>query len=158
MTFVDMPKHARIWVYQSNRILEKNEIEAIKIGLNTFLDNWDTHGEKMNAAADIFYERFVVFFADEKTTKASGCSIDKKVALMKSFEVKYGMNFFDRTIVTFKDEDKIIQKKMNDFWAMRKANLVTDDTLVFNNLIKTKEEFESKWIVPFKESWHAEMW
>ena len=153
-----MPKHARIWIYQSNRILEKSEIDTIKNALNSFLENWDAHGEKMKAAADVFYEHFVVFFVDETVAEASGCSIDRKVALMKSLEEKLGVNFFDRMIVTYKDGEKVIQKKMNEFWAMRKANIITDDTLVFNNLIKTKDEFESKWIVPFKESWHAEMW
>lgn len=158
MTFIDMPKHSRIWIYQCNRMLSKDEISFIKNSLNAFLTNWDTHGEKMKAAADVFYDRFVVFFADEKVTSASGCSIDRKVALMKSFGEKFDVDFFDRTIVTYKNGDEIVQKKMNDFWAMRKANIITDDSLVFNNLINTKEEFESKWIVPFKESWHAEMW
>ncbi len=158
MTYTEMPKHARVWVYQSNRIFTQEEKEFIKNALKHFLANWDTHGEKMKAAADVFYDRFIVFFADENVTAASGCAIDRKVALIKSLEDKFGLDFFDRTLVLFKDGDEIVQKKMNDFWAMRKANIVTDDTLVFNNLINTKAEFESKWIVPFKDSWHVEMW
>jgi hypothetical protein len=30
---------------------------------------------------------------------------------------------------------------------------VNDDTIVFNNLVQTKRDFEAKWQVPYKDSW-----
>jgi hypothetical protein len=32
---------------------------------------------------------------------------------------------------------------------------INGDTLYFNNLVQTKEELESKWIIPVKDSWLA---
>jgi hypothetical protein len=32
---------------------------------------------------------------------------------------------------------------------------IVNDTLYFNNLVLTKKELETKWIVPVKESWLA---
>ena len=34
---------------------------------------------------------------------------------------------------------------------------VTGDTIVFNNLVNTKIEFETAWEVPAKDSWHKHM-
>jgi hypothetical protein len=47
---------------------------------------------------------------------------------------------------------------IHDFWARRKANVVHDETLVFNTLAATLGELRSKALLPFAESWHAEMW
>lgn len=158
MSYIDLPNHSRIWIYQCDRELNTKEISVVKTDLAPFIKDWNTHGESMTSAADVFYNRFIIFFVDEKVTSASGCSIDKSVALIKSFETKFNVDFFNRTNVIYKENDEIKQKKMNDFWALRKANVITDNTLVFNNLIKTKKDFGSTWLVPFKESWHAEMW
>lgn len=158
MSYIDLPSHSRIWVYQSSRPFEQSEITSIKNSLDTFIVDWNHHGEKIVAAADVFYDRFIVFFADERVNPVGGCSIDKSVALLKSFEEKYNVDLFDRTLVYYKSGEEIVMKKMNDFWAMRKAGIIDDETVVFNNLISTKAEFEKQWVVPFKESWHAEMW
>ena len=34
-------------------------------------------------------------------------------------------------------------------------NLITSETLYFNNLVLTKKELLQKWIIPLKESWLA---
>jgi hypothetical protein len=38
---------------------------------------------------------------------------------------------------------------------MAKEKAVTSKTIVFNNLINTKGEFEEFWEVPAEESWHS---
>jgi hypothetical protein len=38
---------------------------------------------------------------------------------------------------------------------MVKNKSVTENTLVFNNLVVNKAEFLSQWEVPAKDSWHA---
>ena len=42
---------------------------------------------------------------------------------------------------------------MNELPQHYKVGKVTEDSLVFNNLIKTKAELFSKWLVPIKDSW-----
>ena len=37
---------------------------------------------------------------------------------------------------------------------MYKNNLVSLNTVVFNNLVNTVGEYKLKWEVPVKESWH----
>ena len=43
---------------------------------------------------------------------------------------------------------------MSLFKEFVKENKVNTDTVVFNNMITTKGDFESKWEVPANQSWH----
>jgi hypothetical protein len=42
-----------------------------------------------------------------------------------------------------------------DFKKMVKSKAVTENTIVFNNLVVNKEEFLTQWEVPAHQSWHA---
>jgi hypothetical protein len=35
--------------------------------------------------------------------------------------------------------------------------LITDETVVFNNLVDTKEAFEKNWEISLGESWHKQL-
>lgn len=154
----ELPNSSRVWVYQANRFLTERELDEIKEDLKAFLSDWNAHGSRLNADASLVYNRFVVLMVDESQAMASGCSIDKSVQLVKSWEQKYGLDFFDRMQILYKEGGEIKEQRMHDFWAMRKALLINDDTIVFNNLVGNKGEFENSWEVPFKDSWHAKMW
>jgi len=56
--------------------------------------------------------------------------------------------------VSFKDGDNINIVKMNDFKEFAKANKITQETIVFNNMVTTKQELETQWEVTANNSWH----
>ncbi|MEZ4956316.1 MAG: hypothetical protein R2825_22350 [Saprospiraceae bacterium] len=41
-----------------------------------------------------------------------------------------------------------------EFAMLYKMGEINDETLVFDNLVKTKGELEEKWLKPLNESWH----
>jgi hypothetical protein len=43
------------------------------------------------------------------------------------------------------------------FEDLVKNGSVTTDTIVYNNLVENFGELGSKWEVPFKESWHMQL-
>ena len=43
---------------------------------------------------------------------------------------------------------------MKAFRAMVKNKAVSTNTIVFNNLVANKEEYEQSWELPASESWH----
>jgi hypothetical protein len=45
-------------------------------------------------------------------------------------------------------------KDLKDFQKLLKKKAVSEKTIVFNNLINTKEELENNWEIPITESWH----
>ncbi len=112
----------------------------------------------MDATAEVFHHRFLVIGADENQATASGCGIDKSVNFVKSIGQTLHLDFFKRTQIVYWEDNELVDAELNLFWARRKAGLIQDSTIVFDNTIRKVSELKNKWKVPFSESWHAEMW
>jgi hypothetical protein len=158
LTFNEMPLHSRVWIYQSDREIKDLEVNEIRRKAAMFLMEWTSHGNVMKATIDVLYNRFIVVAVDETAASASGCGIDKSVKFMQQLEGDYGINLFDRMLVTYRDaETKITGTKLYTFEQMMEKGELNADTIVFNNLISTKEDMLTKWEIPVKKSWHARM-
>ncbi|MFT4678104.1 MAG: hypothetical protein ACI9RU_001097 [Litorivivens sp.] len=158
LDFEAMPDHARVWVYQCSRVLTQTEIEQIQGRLDFFVQGWAAHGQPLMSSYSIEHGRFLVFAVDEKASGVTGCSIDSSVSLVKEFCNDYKVDFFDRMAIAWIKADVIQITPMHEFWAMRKAGIITDVTLVYDNLVKAKGDLAEAWLVPFSQSWHAKMW
>lgn len=157
MNYKELADHSRVWIYQSNRALSDEEVAEIKNYGKQFIDGWAAHGSDLHAAFEVFHNRFIVLFADESQVKASGCSIDSSVRFIKDIQNAYQLDLFDRLNIAFITGGKIDSLRMTDFQnALANGNL-DENTVVFNNLVETKGEFENAWKVPVKESWHKQM-
>lgn len=157
MNYKELPDSSRVWIYQSDRKFSSSEIESIKEQGDNFVEKWNAHGEALNSAFEIFHDRFVILFADEDHTKPGGCSIDRAVRFIKTLEEEYRVSLMNRNIVAYKDGDNILTLAQEEFFEQFAQGKLTEDTIVFNNLVTTKGELESKWQVPLKESWHADL-
>ena len=153
----ELNPESRLWIYQSDRELSPGEVEQCKSALTAFVESWTSHGAKVNGAFEVVHNRFVVI-AGHVAGGISGCSIDSSVDVIMSLERLLGVDFFNRQLILFKEGEEIREAKMHEFWAMRKAGIVSDDHLVFNNLIDKAGKYPDSWLVPFSESWHADMW
>ena len=157
MHYKDLADHSRVWIYQSNRRLSDDEVKEIRNYGDQFIQQWAAHGSDLHAAFEVRYNQFLILFADESQVKASGCSIDSSVRFIKEIANAYGLDLFDRLNITFRQGDKIDMLRMNDFQMALEKGQLTEQTVVFNNLVETKSDFENKWEVPVKESWHAQL-
>ncbi|KAB5491495.1 MULTISPECIES: ABC transporter ATPase [Flagellimonas] len=153
--FNELPEHSRIWIYQSNRSFTDAEQEEIKEELDSFLKEWTAHGSHLHAGFEIKYKRFIVIGLDQTNASASGCSIDASVHFVQSLEKKYNVELLDRMNVSFKQGEFIAYKPLKDFKKMAKDKSVSPNTIVFNNLVATKQEYLEHWEVPASESWHS---
>lgn len=150
-----MPKEARIWIYQSNRKLSEQEVADIHDILMQFVEQWAAHSTPLKASFEIKYERFIILAVDATYHAASGCSIDASVKMIQEIEQKYEIDLLDKMNVTFRTGEFIAHKPLIDFKKMAKSKAVNAQTIVFNNLVNTIEEFENYWEVPAEESWHG---
>ncbi|MCG2461256.1 ABC transporter ATPase [Flavobacteriaceae bacterium F89] len=155
VAFNTLPDTARVWVYQASRSFSKDEIVEVKQSLDQFIEEWTTHGSRLNAGYEIRYNRFIVIALDQSILGASGCSIDTQVHFIQSLEKKYDIDLLDKMNVSYKQGEFIAYKHLKDFKKMAKAKSVSKNTIVFNNLVTNKEEYEQYWEVPAEESWHA---
>ena len=147
MTYQDFPSTAKVWIYQSNREFIEKERNFILSSSSDFLKNWNAHGSKLNACAEIFYNRFLVFFVDETMASASGCSIDKSVHFVKELEQRLNLNFFDRLQIAYLEDEEVKTIHFSEI------NALSDNTIIFNNAVTSKLEWETLWKQPIRESW-----
>ena len=140
---------ARVWIYQSDRAFNTAEKTDIELQLTDLCNNWNTHGSPLHCSFQI-HDWFICLFVDESGQDASGCSIDSSVAVIKSIANQYNIDFFNRMNIAYLEGDKTHVLPLVTF----KEN-ISSQTIVFNNLVKTKAEYESQWKISILDSWLA---
>ena len=140
---------ARVWIYQSNRAFDSDEKADIEKQLIDLCNNWNTHGTALHCSFQI-HDWFICLFVDESMQDASGCSIDSSVAVIKSIAKQYQIDFFDRMNIAYLEGENTQVLPLPKF-----KQILSSETLVFNNLVKTKAEYESQWKIPISDSWLA---
>ena len=153
VAYNDMPIHARVWIYQSDKILSDRDCKLILEQAKSFLIQWSAHGSGLKSSAKIFHNRFVALFLDEQHTQASGCSIDSSVNFIKSIGAQLGINFFDRSKVAFLIDDEIYIESLSKLKEKVAEGVIDENTLTFNNLVGNKKEFIDQWQVAASETW-----
>jgi hypothetical protein len=148
---------SKVWVYQSNRELSPSESSEISGLAMAFVKEWTAHGSQLKAAANILYNRFLVLTVDETASQASGCSIDKSLAFVQQIEKQFGIQLLDRMNIAYKQEGKVLSTPLPDFKKLLAKHKLNKDSVVFNNLITTKAEFDSNWETTVEKSWHARL-
>lgn len=146
---------SRVWIYQSNRLLMLSEVLDAETLVEEFCQGWLSHGADVSAYGNIFFGQFLVLMADETKTGVSGCSTDSSVRFVKDLGQKFGVDFFDRSNLAFVVKDKIELLPLSQAGYAFQNGFVNGDTLYFNNTVLNKQQLETKWIVPVKESWLA---
>lgn len=153
--FENLPEQSRIWIYPSNRKFSDDEVAEIEKDLTEFLNNWSAHGSALEASYQIRYHRFIIVAINQEVHPATGCSIDASVAFIQSLEQKYNVDLLDKMNVTYKQGEFITHKTLLEFKKLAKDKAVSGNTIVFNNLVNTIEEYNENWEIPANESWHS---
>lgn len=153
--FNSLSDTSRVWIYQASRSFSAEELEEVKAGLDHFIKEWTAHGSQLEAGYEIRYNRFIVIALDQTNASASGCSIDASVRFIQALEKKYDIDLLDKMNVSYKQGEFVAYKTLIDFKKMAKNKSVSKNTIVFNNLVTNKLEYENHWEVPAEESWHS---
>ena len=98
------PDESRVWIYQADRPFDEADIQAVNEDIERFCEQWTSHNRALRALGGVMHDLFVVLVVDETRSEASGCSIDKSVAFVKSLEQKYGRRLLDRHTIAYLDE------------------------------------------------------
>ena len=151
------PDTAKVWVYQANRILDEDEVNYIKVVLDEFIANWESHGKLLKASFDVFHDLFIVLFVDEDGDTMCGRAQDASIKLMKELEQQLEIRLLDRMIQSYLKDGKVVVATMQEFSDLIAEKEINENTIVFNNTITTKADFDTKWEVPLKDSWHKQL-
>jgi hypothetical protein len=150
-------QNSRVWVYQADRKLSDKETQQVQILLDNFATGWTAHNNQLKAKGEVRYNRFLILIVDESQAGASGCSIDKSVHFMQHIEQQFGIKLFDRFNLAYREGSEVVSVPRHNFEEMLKNGAINTDTIVFNNMVQNLQELETKWEVPFKDSWHIQL-
>lgn len=154
LEFEQMPEHARVWVYQSDRKFTADEKKWITTQLESFCAQWNTHGALMPTSFTIVFDQVIVLSVDESRLGASGCSIDSSVRTLKEIEGRLGVNLLDQGKVSYQlDTDSFAVTSAFQIKTHIQEGTLKTETLILNPLVKTKGDLQNQWLVKAKDSW-----
>jgi hypothetical protein len=155
---IDLPAHSRVWVFQANRFLKKEEVEMINKEMKAFISQWASHGNELYGASKVEYDLFLIVGADESRSPTSGCSIDSLNRKVSDLGDAIGVDFFDRLKIAYEDASTQIHLvSMGEFKDLMAQDRITGQTTVYNNLIENAGELNEKWRTNVKNSWHKNL-
>ena len=151
----DFSDHSRVWIYQSNRQFTLAEALQIDELLDNFTTTWKSHGADVKGFGKLLFGQFIILMADETATGVSGCSTDSSVRIIKNIEQDFNINLLDRQSLAFIVNERIQLLPLDQLHYAIENDLISPDTLYFNNTVQTKQEVINHWIIPGKNSWLA---
>lgn len=144
---------SKVWIYQSNRTFTESEAAIVAEKINEFVKGWTAHKLQVAGGGVLLHNRFIVLMADESNVGVSGCSVDASVHFIRAIGQEFKVNFFDRWNIAYKKDGEVLSCPRAEFEQLVEQGVITDNTTVFNNLVQTKSELESKWEIAYKDSW-----
>ncbi len=153
--FKDMAPSSRLWIYQANKELSAELQTLVSTEMQNFVDTWQAHRQQLLASFELVHNYFLMFAVDEAQAAASGCSIDSSVHFIQQMEDKLGVSFLNRNLLSYRHGNEIAVITRLEFRQAVENSAITENTIVFNNLIQTVAELD-RWEVPMKDSWHQQ--
>ncbi|MDB9723894.1 MAG: ABC transporter ATPase [Flavobacteriales bacterium] len=155
VNFDEIPEDAKVWVYPSSRKFYTNEIPEIAEKIKKFVAEWKADDESFKASYQFLYNRFIVITADDITTPLKNSDIDDSVNFILSLQETYSVALLDRMNICFKQGEFVQYKDLKDFKKLLKNKALTGKSIIFDNLITNKQDFENLWEIPIEESWYS---
>ena len=148
-----LPATSKVWIYQANRKLTIEEETTVGAALKQLCEEWLAHGQPLRTSYKIEYSQFIILAVDEDYNNASGCSIDGSVRALKQLQATLGVDFFDRTQVTFLMGSEVKVFPLVEIKNMFASSKLQGSTITFNNFVTVKSDFEKNWKTPAEKTW-----
>lgn len=155
--FVDyslITSDAKVWIYPSSRKFYATEIKDIEDKIASFIKSWKQEDPDFKASYQFLYDRFIIFFADDTQSALTNADIDASVSFIIQLQETYKVELLDKMNVCFKQGKFVQYKELKDFKKLLKNKAVTAKSIIFDNLITTKEDFDDYWEIAIEDSWY----
>lgn len=155
--FQDYPNHSKVWVFQADRELTENELNILATQGDLFTAQWKSHGAQVKATSKVLFNHFYVFISNEEVSATGGCSIDTLMKFVQNMGSELGIDFFNRMLIAYWNDQKIEKAKLSDLKLKVNAGEISDETYIFNNAVVTLDALKTEWQVPIKHSFLKKM-
>ena len=144
----DLTAEAKVIIYPGSRKFFPNEIPVLREQLDSFCCNL----EGIDICYEITYDRFLIFMISEATSLDLN-NHNLLVDFVLTLEKRFDLSLLDKVNVCFNQGQYVQLKEIPAFKLLIKNKGVSKKTVVFDNMINTKSEYDELWEVPAGESW-----
>jgi hypothetical protein len=153
--FDELPDDARVWVFGASDSISTDDAKALLSAVDGWLDEWTAHGEPLVCAREWREGRFLIIGVDQRTTGASGCSIDSLFQVLKGLETTLGNTLLGGDRIFYRaGAEAILTTDRASFAALAARSLVDDSTIVFDTAVTDAGTYRTSFEKPSGRSWH----
>ena len=149
-----LSNESKVWIYPSSRKFYKDEIEQLEEKIKQFVEGWRKEDDSFKCSYQFLYNRFIIIAAEDKNVSITSKDVDALVEFILELQSQYEIELLDRMNVCFKQGEYVQYKELKELKKLIKNKAISEKTIVFDNLIESKEELEDHWEVPITESWY----
>jgi hypothetical protein len=143
----------RIWIYTISQELTNEQIADFKNRCQNFVSGWTAHDVSLDANFELYQNRLLIFKVNEEKYNASGCSIDKQLRFVKELELVFSVELLNRLLVAYENNNQVEVVKSSQIKELLADNIISGNTLVFDNTITESKQLETNWKQPLLHTW-----
>jgi len=152
--FEALPESGRVWVFASDRPLNRDEAGVLLEEVDRFLDDWKAHGSPLRSARTWRDDRFLAIGIDPTAEQASGCSIDGLFRELKRLEGPLATSLLEGGRVYYRDAKGRAQLALrNEVAKLNAAGVIGDDTPVFDTTVRDVGAWRIRFERPARDTW-----
>jgi hypothetical protein len=156
VAFDSLPRHARVWVFAADTVLNASAEAALLREVDGFLAEWNAHGHPLTCARAWRDGRFLAIGVDQSTAGASGCSIDGLFRVLQRLQPELGANLLPGPRIFWRGADGVIASTVrSEFSRLASSGAVSAATPVFDTSLTTAADWRERFERPAGESWHG---
>jgi hypothetical protein len=158
VSFDHLPDDARVWVFASSDPLDTDASARLLESVDAWLADWKAHGESLTCARTWRDDHFLAVGVDQRSTGASGCSIDALFRVLRAVEQEVGTSLLSGGRVFYREKSGEVRSTDRETFGERlRAGALSDDTPVFDTTVTSAGDFRGRFEKPVAESWHREL-
>lgn len=139
--FESLSNNNKVWIYLSDKAFTESQLPLLNKKLETLCENWQVHGNPLQASYQLVADQMIVLFSDEVENQASGCSIDSSVRALREVSETFGVELFDRWQIAVEVQGIFETMHINDLKKRFKAGEITEGDFIYKTTLGSKKEF-----------------
>jgi hypothetical protein len=143
---------SQVWIFTAIRPLSLIEQGTIAKKMQIFLEGWSSHGQALKTSYVMLQNQILLVAADQSQGQASGCAIDKLIAVIHDLENELPLNWTDRSKIVLQVEGVVTLTNSSDLKSGQ-FNMIPEATLVYNTAAYTVNQVQNDFLVPALGSW-----
>ncbi|MDB2385412.1 ABC transporter ATPase [Polaribacter sp.] len=150
----DISEQAKTLIYPSSRKFYKNEIKTVQEKVNDFLNGFLEKKTGLKVSFQFLYNRFLIFFIDDSNSSLKHDQLNAIAVFIQKLEKNYDVTLLDRMNICFKQGEYVQYKELKDLKSLLKNKALTGKSIVFDNTIDIKKDFDEFWETTLENSWY----